>query len=185
MNTLKKISLEPDAAGLFWESRVSSAIGVPRKILAKLRGKYLIEGGEADFVRGEFNSVALTAQGLAKMEGLLKATEHGKIDLPQFTAEKTGGKLSSPDEPKSDVPSGPPKRETMTVDRISLNGVLLVCVSKSLNALVCVRVRDNSNFAPGMAIEAIESHDGIWQFRNRPGGDESTVGRLPRGKGKW
>lgn len=185
MNTPKKISLEPDAAGLFWESRVSAALGVPRKVLATLRGKYLTEGAQADFVRGEYNAVALTSPGLAKMEGLLKATDEGKIDLLQSAAGKTGGKLSPEDEPKSDIPAGPPRREEMVVDRVAQNGVLLLCVSKSSKAIVCVRVRDNSNFVAGMEIEAIESRDGVWQFRNRPTSDESTVGRLPRGKGKW
>jgi len=185
MNTPKKISLEPDASGLFWESRVSLALGVSRKVLAALRVQYLTEGADADFIKGEYNAVALTAQGLAKMDGLLKATEDGKIDLLRSTLGKTSGKQASGEALKRDVPAGPPKRDKMLVDRIAQNGLLLLCVSKSSKALVCVRVRDNSNFAPGMSIEAIESGDGVWQFRNRPDGDESTVGRLPRGKGKW
>jgi hypothetical protein len=75
----------------------------------------------------------------------------------------------------------------MTVERLSQNCGLMLAITHKRTApvMLAVRVRDNTNFAPGMIFEAIESCDGIWQFRNQPNRDESTVGRLPRQKGKW
>ena len=160
-------NLAVPAASLFWEARVSEFLGVPRKTLAALRAKHLQPG--VDFERRENNAVALTPLGMSKLEALLKTEGAG--------AEQTPSKPA--------VPAGPPVREAMTVDRVPANPALLVCQSETRAVIVVVRVRDNTNFAAGMRLEAIESADGIWQFRNRLGGDESTVGRLPRQKGKW
>jgi hypothetical protein len=179
--TLKKIAIEPDEAGLYWEARVSEALGVPRKVLAAMRAESLETG--TDFVRRENNAVALTAAGLAKVEKLLSGA--GIDSQRPGKPGKTAGKPAS-----GDVPAGPPPREMMTVDRIPQNPGLLLCQTHTRIApvLVAVRVRENVNFAIGMVLEAIESSDGIWQFHNRPagvGGHESTVGRLPRLKGRW
>jgi hypothetical protein len=181
MSESKKIAIEPDEAGLFWEARVSEALGVPRKILAALRATNLEAG--PDFVRRENNAVALTGAGLAKVEKLLAGA--GPDGQAPGKPGKTAGKPAS-----SDVPAGPPPREMMTVDRVPQNPGLLLCQTHTRTApvLVAVRVRENLNFAIGMTLEAIQSSDGVWQFHNRPtavGGHESTVGRLPRLKGRW
>lgn len=198
MNTAQKKSVEPDEAGLFWEARVSEALGVPRKLLAKLRGAHLAE--QMDFRRIANNAVALTPEGLAKIEALLAAPSPTAVPgSPTPEAKETGGKLSpnatpnaeppvaptATEKPAGDVPSGPPIREVMTVERLPQNKTLLLCVPKKRPVLTAIRVRDNTNFKPGMILEAVQSGDGVWQFRNRVPGDESTVGRLPRGVGRW
>ena len=179
MSTLEKI-LTAGGAELFWESRVAASLGVPRKLMAELRKAHLSEG--ADFERRENNAVALTEAGLAKIEALIaKGETVGDAKTGAGKPKKTAGK------PARDVPSGPPPRELMTVDRVPQNTGLLLCITHTRKAPVrlAIRVKDNTNFAAGMVLEAIESRDGVWQFRNRVPGDESTVGRLPRRKGRW
>lgn len=198
MKTPEKKLVEPNEAGEFWEARVSEALNVPRKTLAKLRAKHLTE--PLHFRRVENNAVVLTLEGLAIIEAQLAAPAQTAISgLPAPAAKETGGKLppnaaaesksalapAALGKPAADVPAGPPKREGMTVDRLPQNTGLLLCVPKKRPVLTAVRVRDNTNFKPGMLIEAVQSGDGVWQFRNREPGDESTVGRLPRGKGRW
>lgn len=168
MTEPKKIA--PDESGLFWESRVAEAFGVSRKVLAQLRAAHLEE--PEDFVHRANNAVALTAAGLRTIEDLLAA---GKTGLPSKSGQPP-------------APAGPPMCEKMTVERVPQNTGLLLCRCDGRSVLVAVRVRENLNFTSGMEFEAVESHDRVWQFRNRPkihGGDESTVGRLPRRKGVW
>jgi hypothetical protein len=146
---------------------MAEALGVPRKTLAALRTKHLRT--PADFTLGENGAVLWTKQGLEKIEVLLMGN----------------GKESSG---KSALPQGPPLKEMMVIERVSENPGLLLCHSEERKLHCAVRVRDNGNFAPGMELEAMRTADGVWQFRNRPresGGDESTVGRLPRRKGSW
>lgn len=183
MNTPAKKSVEPNESGEFWEARVSEALNVPRKTLAKLRAQHLTE--PLHFRRVENNAVVLTLEGLAIIEAQLAApSPTADSGLPAPEAKKTGGK-PSPKGKSSDVPAGPPTREIMTVERLPQNTTLLLCVPKKRPVLTAVRVRDNTNFKAGMVLEAVQSGDGVWQFRNREPGDESTVGRLPRGKGRW
>ena len=166
-----------DDAGLYYEARVSEALGVPRKMLARLRGSLLTEGPH--FVRREANAVALTALGLAMIDAALRSGDAGK---PGFLAGKpaSGG--------KSYVPAGPPPREVMTIERVPQNTGILLCQRKNPASTVAVRVKTNENFSAGMQIQCVAGN-GIWQFCNRaPGGkpgDESTCGRLPRQKGRW
>lgn len=180
----QKISVVPDAAGLFWESRVAEALGVPRKLLARLRRDHLREPGDFVHLEDQGNAVALTAAGLATIEAQLArlATNPPPTAPEPAAAKQSHGKAH----PRGDIPSGPPPREKMTVSRVARDlPRVLLCVPLSRPVQVTVRVNDNSNFAPGMVLEAIQSSDGVWQFRNRVPGDESTVGRLPRGKGRW
>lgn len=172
MTAPKKIV--PDESGLFWEMRAADALGVSRKLLARLRAAHLREPD--DFVRRANNAVALTAAGLARIEDLL-------ANGADAGAGQTKGKTTEPS-----APAGPPKREKMTVERIAQNPGLLLCKAEGRAVLVAVRVRDNLNFIAGMMFEAVQSQDGVWQFRNRlagNGGNDSTVGRLPRRKGVW
>lgn len=175
MITPEKKSIDADVAGLFWESRVAEATGVARKILAQLRGDHLQLG--RDFVRQANNAVAYTAEGLARMESLIAREIPGK---PVFPGGKPPSKIESPD-----IPAGPPEREWMVVERVPHRPGLLLCVPCERPGFVTVRVRDAAFFRPGMKLEAIKSGDGVWQFRNREGGNESTVGRLPRNPGRW
>lgn len=178
MNDVAKKLLEPDASGLFYEVRVSEALGVERKRLAKLRKEHLTEG--ADYERRENNAVALTAAGLARIEDLLRGgIETGVAGKNRFSGGLPAGK------PAPDVPAGPPPRERVTIERLAQNPQILLCAGLTPPRQLAVKVRENVNFAAGMEIEIIRSGDGVWQFRNRAGSDESTVGRLPRGKGRW
>lgn len=171
-------ALQPDPAGLYYESRISSALGVPRKILAGLRKDHLVE--KKDFVRLENNLVALTAAGLARIENLLahppSAGDGGLLN---------GKPAANAGKPSSDIPLGPPAREKMRVEKVPQNPGILMCARSNPPSIVMIRVRDNTNFVPGMMIEAIQAGDGFWQFRNRSPGEESTCGRLPRMKGRW
>jgi hypothetical protein len=183
MNTAEKKLAASDGAGGFWEARVSEALNVPRKTLAKLRGEHLTAG--ADFKRAENNAVVLTAEGMAKIEALLATPAPTPVSgLPTIAAKETGGKPPAKGSSK-DVPEGPPRREIMVISRIPQNTGLLLCIPKKSAVLTVVRVRENTNFKAEMTIEAVQSGDGVWQFRNRVPGDESTVGRLPRNKGRW
>lgn len=166
-----------DAEGFFYESRVSEALGVPRKIIARLRTQHLREG--EDFVRKEANAVALTALGLVRLEAALAPTPAG---LPAPVAKETGGKPSP--KKNSDVPAGPHPREVMTVERVPQNPQILLCARRKPACTIAVRVKDNATFWPGCEIECIQG-GGVWQFRNRAGNSESTCGRLPRRKGVW
>lgn len=180
MNTIVagKNSIEPDVAGLYWESRASEALGVQRKLLAQLRGQHLTLG--TDYVRRENNAVAWTQAGKEKMESLLATAWREEPGLP-------GGKPVIP--PKvvaDDIPAGPPETAWMLVQRVPPQQVkLLMCVPLDRTEIVTVRVRENTLFKAGMKLEAMKCRDGYWQFRNREGGDLSTIGRLPRNPGKW
>lgn len=205
-----RVTLAPDAAGLFYEARVGEALGVPRKLIARLRTRHLVCGtaeDPGDFVRlkSQSNAVAFTARGLYRLEYLLAGGDGAESALPPSTARETPGKppptpppdsssapsaaptppvLSSP----ADIPAGPPPREVMIVDRVPQYQGILLCRRSRPASLVCVRVRTNEFFVPGMAIECI-SGGGVWQFRNRAPdgkpGHESQCGRLPRRKGVW
>lgn len=158
------------SAAPYWEHRVAEMLGVPRKTLAALRTKHL--RSPLDFSKDESGTVLLTKTGLEKIEVLLMG--NGK---------ESAGKLALPQ-----PPAGPPLKEMMVIERVSENPGLLLCQSEERKLHCAVRVRDNAHFAPGMQLEAMRTADGVWQFRNRPqehGGDESTVGRLPRRKGQW
>lgn len=169
--------VEADVAGLFWESRVSEALGVPRKLIAQLRGQHLTLG--EDFVRRENNAVALTAAGLARLESLLATSVNAQ---PGFPAEKPPANPT----PAADIPAGPPETQWMVVQRVpSHQGKLLMCVPVGRTELVTVKVRENVNFKANMKLEAMKAGDGYWQFRNREGGNPSTIGRLPRLPGRW
>lgn len=172
-----KNPVEADVAGLYWESRVSEALGVPRKLIAQLRGQHLTLG--QDFVRRENNAVALTAEGLAKLESLLATPAHAQTGLP-------AGKPPANTAPPADIPAGPPVTAWMIVQHVPMHrGKLLMCVADGRKEIVTVRVRENVNFKATMRIEAIKAADGYWQFRNREGGNPSTIGRLPRLPGRW
>jgi hypothetical protein len=91
MNTPAKKSVEPNESGGFWEARVSEALNVPRKTLAKLRGEHLT--AVADFRRAENNAVVLTLEGMAKIEALLATPSPTAVSgLPTIAAKETGGK---------------------------------------------------------------------------------------------
>lgn len=143
---------------------MAEVLGVPRKMLATLRAKHL--RNPVEFTIADNGAVLWTTTGLAKIEGLLMG--NGKVSLG-----------------KSALPQGPPPRELMVIERVSENLGLLLCRSEGRKLHCAVRVRDNAHFMPGMEVEAMQTADGVWQFRNRPRGDESTVGRLPRRKGHW
>lgn len=184
MTTPRKISVVPDAAGLFWEARVAEALGVPRKLLAKLRKTHLRTPADFVHLEDQGNTVALTAAGLATIEAQLArlGTESPTPDSVPATAKETPGKAPA----GGDIPAGPPPREKMTVTRVARDlPKILLCVPLARPVQIAVRVSSNALFAPGMVIEAIQSSDGVWQFRNCEHGDESTVGRLPRRKGCW
>jgi hypothetical protein len=182
MTTLstEKKSVEADVAGVYWESRVSEALGVPRKLIAQLRGNHLTLG--EDFVRRENNAVALTAAGLAKLESLLATpanAERAEGGLPAW-------KPPANPVPPADIPPGPPEARLMIVQHVPFHrSKLLMCIPDERTEIVTVRVRDNANFKVGLRIEAMKAADGYWQFRNREGGNPSTIGRLPRMPGKW
>lgn len=170
--------VDPHADGLFWEGRVADALGVRRKLLARLRQDHLSEG--VDFVRREANAVVLTATGLEKIERLVKEGGGGVEN-----ERETTGKPSSSGKSDAGVPAGPAPREKMRVERVPSHPQLLLCLSEVTRKLVVVRVRENSHFVPGMRIEAIASTHGVWQFHNRELGGPTTIGRLPRQKGRW
>ena len=179
MNTeiAEKKLVEADVAGLYWESRVSEALGVPRKLIAQLRGQHLTLG--EDFVRRENNAVALTASGLARLESLLATPAHAGAGFP---AEKPPANPPPP----VDIPAGPPEVRNMVVQRVpNSQGKILMCVPVGRTEIVTVRVRENLNFKADMRIEAMKAGDGYWQFRNRENGCQATIGRLPRLPGKW
>ena len=179
LSTEKKL-VEADVGGLYWESRVSEALGVSRKIIAQLRGQHLTLG--EDFVRRENNAVALTAAGLAKLESLLATPAHAANTDGGFPA----GKPPANPVPPADIPPGPPETAWMVVTHVPLfRGKLLMCAPDGRTDIVTVRVRENANFKTAMRLEAVKAADGYWQFRNREGGNPSTIGRLPRMPGKW
>lgn len=185
MSLVEKIpsfSAAGDGAPLYYEARVAEALGIPRKLLAKLRAKHLVPG--TDFVRAEANAIALTATGLAAIESALAAGDEGTAVLRGENGRETTGKPPSRGKPAPDLPAGPPPREVMTVDRVPQNPNILLCQRRSPACIVAVRVRANEFFAPGMKIECIQG-GGVWQFRNRVPGHESQCGRLPRRKGVW
>jgi hypothetical protein len=176
------------ATPLYYEARISDSLGVSRKTLAKMRTDHLAEG--TDYLYRENHSVALTAAGMEKIDKILADPAQARLyRLPPGKPTGNPGKPAANGHAADDVPAGPPPREWMRVERVPQNTGLLLCVPKDRppadRLLVSVRVRENANFAAGMELEAIRSADGVWQFRNRPLGDESTVGRLPRQKGRW
>lgn len=176
LSTEKKL-VEADVAGLYWESRVSEALGVSRKVIAQLRGQHLTLG--TDFVRRENNAVALTAVGLARLESLLATPAHAEAGFP-------AGKPPANLPPPADIPAGPPTTAWMAVQHVPKHlAKLLLCIPDGRTEIVTVRVRDNANFKTGMRIEGVKAGDGYWQFRNREGGHPCTIGRLPRLPGRW
>lgn len=182
MTTLstEKKSVDADVAGLYWESRVSDALGVPRKLIAELRRENLTLG--EDFVRRENNAVALTAAGLAKLESLLATPANAVRAEDGLPA---GNPPINP-APAPDIPPGPPEARLMVVQHVPFHrSRLLMCIPDDRTDIVTVRVRDNANFKVGLRIEAMKAADGYWQFRNRDGGNPSTIGRLPRLPGRW
>lgn len=167
----KKKSAQPDATPpapapaapvRYWESRLSAKLGVARKRLMALRRSHLREG-EHWMQDARTRAVVLTETGLEKLRDVLAS--QGWRD-PAATA---------PAAPVM-VPNGPPERVKARVARIYPNKRLMLCVALTAPETgLLTRVRDNTNFMPGMLLEIIGGQDNSWQYS----------GRLPRRRGKW
>lgn len=141
----------------YWETRTADALGVPRVRIRALRQKHL--KASEDFTR-RGNSIVLTVAGVEKMTKLVKA------ESAAIKAERA-----------KDMPSGPPERLKLVVQRIPANPRLLLCLKPDdkTQRQYLVRVRTNENFTPKMELEAVNGGQNLWQF----------TGRLPRRKGRW
>jgi len=171
---------------LYWESNVALRLGLSRTRLRQMRQRYLEPSVHFQF---ESSAVVLTPAGLAKIEAILAQGEASDKYKPR-PAEPNGGHPA--------VPPGPPPKALLMVVRKPLHRVdspqtkLLICrevpagtaptaswllqkVNYWLSRERPVRVRDNSNFQPGMILEAVNIGSGMLQY----------VGRLPRRLGRW
>lgn len=183
---------EPLPADLFWESAVAQKFGVSRTAVRALRKRVL---SAADW-RYHNNTVALTASGLAKLQAALAGGS-----VPGSAAPRPATGTRGPSVPA--VPPGPPPRRHFVVTKVPVHRVdapqKKIVVGRPVPAdfAPCspweltkrsahlgdapelrerpIRVRDNSNFRPGMVFECASIGEGMWQF----------LGRLPRKAGKW
>lgn len=148
-----------DSKTLYCENRVADSLGVARKLIVKVRKEHLTP--TLHYSRDGKN-VVLTPAGLEKLMGLLNQPA-----APEPVAEPIA----------EQVPAGPPPRELMIVIRVPLNVHLLWCCLKSdaAHRQQIVRVKDNTNFMPGMELEVIAAQKNLWQY----------TGRAPRRKGRW
>lgn len=145
-----------DQKTLYWETRVADSLGIARKLIVQMRKKHLTPS--VDFSR-DGNNVVLTPAGLEKLMGLFNKEP---ASVPSVAEQ---------------VPAGPPPRAQMIVVRVPANVHLLWCCLKADQAhrQQIVRVKENTNFMPGMEFEAIEAQKNLWQYTGRP----------PRRKGRW
>ena len=165
MNTNTKKSGDSNGTApdsLFWESRLATTLGVPRRRLVTYRINHLTS--ETDYVR-KHGEVVLTPSGLAKMK------EAFVID------GKTAPVAAVPALAGVSPPVGPREHHRLCVIRSLSNARLLSChrVGDSRKKPVLVRVRSNLGFMPGMEFEGVKIDDGLWQY----------TGHLPRRKGRW
>jgi hypothetical protein len=146
----------PAAENLFWESRVAESLGVARKLVVSIRKEHLAEGAH---YRKEKNNVVLTPAGLERLKQRLAVHPD-----------------STPPPGEATLP-GPPPRQQMIVARVPVNLRLLWCRAKGdkTERQTLVRVKDNTNFMPGMEFQAVQAGENFWQY----------TGRLPRRKGRW
>lgn len=170
---------------LYWESQVAERLGVSRSHLRALRKEHLTQG--ADWTLRE-NAVVLTDIGLQKVVARLEGA------TSTLAGEQNPATL--PSAPAAVIPGPPPKAQYMVV-RKPLNRTdrpqtkILICRGceakqpevKSWEIAKAdlhkverpIRVRDNTNFLPGMVLEAVCIGHGMWQY----------LGRLPRRPGRW
>lgn len=178
----------PLPADLFWERTIADKFGVSRTRLREMRGNLT---PETDW-RWHNNAVVLTAAGLAKIERALVGEDSARNGAPR-PADATGGPAA--------VPPGPAPTRRFVIVRVPVHRIdapqkkivlarivpahFAACSAWDLPKQLArhghdtrdlaVRVRDNTNFRPGMIIEAAAVGLGMWQF----------LGRLPRRPGKW
>lgn len=157
------------------EKAILGQLGLRKTILCKLRMEQMEK--DVDWNYGNHDkghAVFYTAEGVKKLYRLLGIDDR---DAPRTV-------------------TGPTLAEVVVV-REPVNPRLMICeradghkggeVIKG-TPMLGVRVRDSGTFTIGMNFVAAKDGDGTWQFWNRAaeaGGNEHTIGRLPRKKGRW
>jgi len=173
---------------LFWESQVATRLGISRTAMRELRKAHLAPETDWQFRN---NAVVLTPSGLQKIELRLAATPGGTSTPPEAPSPAT-----SPRAPAA-CPPGPPPSARFIVWRVPPHRLdqrqrhviiareclpstqpvqsWLLHTLPGLGIERPIRVRDNTNFVPGMILEAVNIGHGCWQY----------VGRMPRRQGRW
>lgn len=161
---------EPD---FYWEDRVAAWLGLGRVRISKLRRRSLREG--TDWIVHE-QEVVYTVQGIQKLRDHLRS-------LGVTTAADKPAKVEEPAAEEPPAPVGPPTKAKARVVKTYPNKRLLLVQLEAAEGdeekkpeQVVARVRDNSNFMPGMVLDVVRDPRALmWQH----------VGRLPRRRGKW
>jgi len=181
-------------ADVFWERALAESFGVSRSLLRKLRHEHLT----ADDWHTHENAVVITQSGLAKLRGVLTGGS-----APGLAAEHSATGTCGPAPGTPETKPGPPEMRHFVIVQVpvyrigSTNKHILQCrpvaadfapctpweLPKRLAGLVQsfelrtrpVRVKDNTNFRPGMVIEGYAMGLGMWQYK----------GRMPKHPGRW
>lgn len=182
---------------LFWESQVAERLGISRTRMRELRKSHLAPELDWQF---RDNAVVLTAAGLQKIENALAGAAPA-VSAPIEETSPAAATRGPSAAPSQVAPPGPPPRRKFMVVSKPLHRAdspqrkVLLCAecpddtqqvppfdlfthvraTLRLGQERPVRVRDNTNFAPGMVLEAVNIGHGLWQY----------LGRLPRRQGKW
>lgn len=143
---------------LYWEDRVADSLGIARDRVREIRERHLVSPQHFFTSHG---AIVFTDAGLARLLEQLNpapAAAAPTADAPQ-------------------PPPGPAPRDILRVLRVPVtNKKLLLCARPDGKpGEVPVRVRDNSNFRPGMDVPALLGAPNFWQH----------YGRLPRRLGRW
>lgn len=154
---------------VYWESKVATSLGLSRERVRALREEHLKPEDWA--TRG--NAIVLTESGLEKIS-FYAAQGAGPVSAP--SGEQTGAAVAAG--AAALVAGGAPEVVKVLVKRVCQNKRMMLARregdAESAEALL-VRVKDNSLFMVGMAIEVMDCGNGVWQFR----------GRMPRSRGRF
>jgi len=144
---------------LHWESHLANRLGIDRREIIRLRQKHLTEN--SDFVKNG-RRLLYSPSGAQKLAKLVLPADELEKWLPTSVLE----------EPQADSQA----LYEFTVRKKSHNAHVLECLDDD-KAVVVVRVRDSSNFLPGMRVTAVpygKLHN-VFEF----------VGPYPRYRGKY
>lgn len=150
----------------FLEDALAADLGVPRRKLRDIRSDELEQKIDWDVVAG---AVHLSQVGRAKVFAALK------IILPEASSA-AAEKIS----PESSALGAPAERaagtlETLTCHKCYKPNRHIVEAKTAAAELVLVRVKDNTNLQPGMAMKCRFAGGRMWELAQR----------LPRHRGRW
>lgn len=192
-----------------WEARLPGRLGVSRNDLRGLRQRMLVEGVDWRREGGDENGrIEISATGLARLESALAlcGPEKSAAACPEAScAAETGVQFV---DPAHLVRAGEDglvelvcvrgytiRNPKLIEARLLGRGALASARGRALSPAgspdlptVLVRVRDNSNFGPGMRFLARREAERMFVFEQGLGGHPEKAGprgKLPRVRGRW